>query len=126
MGKGVMKALQLLDERKTAYQSAGVDYYQPWLVIMSDGYPTDSIEEASEAISHLTHNHRLSVFPIAIGNADTVVLSRLGGGRPALRLQGLKFEEFFIWLSKSVNRVSQSTPGEHVTLPEGIEAWAQL
>jgi uncharacterized protein YegL len=126
MGEGVLEALRLLEERKTSYQAAGVDYYQPWLVLMSDGYPTDDITEASEAITQLAEKRKISVFPIAIGNADTAVLSRLGGGRPALRLQGLKFQEFFVWLSKSVARVSQSTPGERINLPEGIDAWAQL
>jgi len=126
MGRGVNRALDLLEERKEQYRNAGVDYYQPWLVVMSDGYPTDDISTASERISQLVEHRKLSVFPIAIANADTTVLSRLGGGRSALRLNGLRFSEFFLWLSKSVARVSQSTPGESVALPGGLDSWAQL
>jgi uncharacterized protein YegL len=126
MGEGVMHALDLLERRKEEYREAGVDYYQPWLVLMTDGYPTDDITAASERIAELVEGRKLSVFPIAIGGADTSVLARLGGGRVPLKLQGLKFSDFFQWLSRSVSRVSQSTPGESVTLDGGLDSWAQL
>ena len=126
MGEGVTHALGLLESRKNQYREAGVDYYQPWLVLMSDGYPTDDITAAVNEVNALVESRRMTVFPIAIGGADTSVLSRLGGGRPALKLQGLKFSDFFAWLSKSVSRVSQSTPGESVSLPGGLDAWAEL
>ena len=127
MGQGVNLALDLLEVRKSDYQRAGVDYYQPWMVIMTDGEPTDDISRASERVQKLCETRKLSVFPIAIGaaaNMDT--LAMLSPGRPPLRLKGLNFKEFFLWLSRSVSRVSQSTPGETVPLDlAGIEAWGQ-
>lgn len=127
MGQGVNLALDLLEVRKGDYQRAGVDYYQPWMVIMTDGEPTDDISRASERVRTLCETRKLSVFPIAIGaaaNMDTLAL--LSPGRPPLRLKGLNFKEFFLWLSRSVSRVSQSTPGETVPLDlAGIEAWGQ-
>lgn len=127
MGQGVNLALDLLEVRKGDYQRAGVDYYQPWMVIMTDGEPTDDISRASERVRKLCETRKLSVFPIAIGaaaNMDT--LAMLSPGRPPLRLKGLNFKEFFLWLSRSVSRVSQSTPGETVPLDlAGIEAWGQ-
>ena len=39
MEEAVMQALKLLETRKKEYVDAGVDYYQPWMVIMSDGQP---------------------------------------------------------------------------------------
>jgi len=126
MGEAVETALDLLEARKSEYRNAGVDYYQPWLVLMSDGYPTDSIDEAARRTADLAQKRKLTIFPIAIGKADTDILSRLGGGRKALRLKGLEFDKFFEWLSRSVSRVSQSTPGEKVSLPEGLESWAEL
>jgi uncharacterized protein YegL len=42
-------------------------------------------------------------------------------------LQGLNFREFFAWLSKSVSKVSQSTPGDKIQLDtDGIKGWAEL
>ena len=36
MGEAVKIALDSLDERKKMYKDSGVDYYQPWLVIMTN------------------------------------------------------------------------------------------
>ncbi|PPS32260.1 VWA domain-containing protein [Pseudomonas amygdali] len=128
MGQGVNLALDLLEARKADYQRAGVDYFQPWMVIMTDGEPTDDISVASDRIRVLCESKKLTVFPIAIGTAANVeTLGMLSPGRPPLRLKGLNFREFFLWLSRSVSRASQSTPGETVTLDKaGIDAWGQL
>ncbi|MDR9838388.1 vWA domain-containing protein [Herbaspirillum huttiense] len=128
MGDAINLALDLLDARKTEYRNAGVDYFQPWMVLMTDGQPTDSIDLAANRIRELVGAKKLTVFPIGIGSdADMNELARLSPGRPPLRLQGLNFREFFLWLSKSVSRVSQSTPGESVPLDvAGINAWAKV
>jgi len=128
MGAALDLALNLLEARKMEYSNAGVDYYQPWMVLMTDGAPTDSIDSAAKKIGELVRTKKLTVFPIAIGEgANTSELARLSPNRPPLKLKGLNFREFFLWLSRSVSRVSQSTPGESVTLDtEGIKAWGQV
>jgi uncharacterized protein YegL len=129
IGKGVDLALTLLDRRKKEYQDAGVDYFQPWLVLMTDGQPTDMTHiEVSGKVANLVNNKRLTVFPIGIGEgADMDVLAMFSPKRPPLRLKGLRFKEFFEWLSKSVSVTSQSTPGEKIPLDtEGIQGWSEL
>lgn len=129
LGEGVNLALDLLEKRKKEYQQKGVDYYQPWLVLMTDGYPNENPDELDKAIRRvreMINAKKITVFPIAIGNnADMTVLSQLSPKRSPLKLQGLKFKEFFEWLSKSVARTSQSTPGESVPL-ESPAGWATL
>ena len=131
MGEAVNLALDLLEKRKKEYQDKGVDYYQPWLVLMTDGGPNGDVNELARAIGRtveMSGNKKLSVFPIGIGEeADMDVLSRFSPRRDPLKLQGLKFREFFEWLSQSVSRTSQSIPGETVPLDaEGIKGWAEL
>lgn len=131
MGEAVMMALDMLERRKKEYQDAGVDYYQPWLVLLSDGHPNgdpDVLKQAMDRTARMVNSGKLTVFPIAIGyEASMEVLSRFSPKRPPLRLQGLKFRELFEWLSKSVARTSQSMPGEVVKLDyEGIKSWAEL
>lgn len=128
MGHAVSIALDLLEARKEDYQRAGVDYFQPWMVLMTDGEPTDDIDEAVARVASLISKRKLSVFPIAIGEeANVQSLARFSPTRPPLRLKGLRFNEFFDWLSRSVSRISQSTPGD-AAAPDtkGIEAWGQL
>ena len=131
MGEGVNLALDLLEKRKQEYKDKGVDYYQPWLVLMTDGVPNGAISEMSRAVARTVesiNNHKLTVFPIAIGNeSDISALSQFSPKRSPLKLQGLKFKEFFQWLSKSVSQTSQSIPGESIKLDlEGIKGWAEL
>ena len=128
MGGAVVLAINFLDARKREYKNAGVDYFQPWLVLMSDGTPTDDISMAEAKVTELVSRKQLTVFPIGIGTgANMRELARLSGGRPPLKLKGLNFKEFFVWLSQSVSRVSQSTPGEKVELDlAGIQAWGTV
>lgn len=132
MGEGVNLALDTLEERKRLYSDNGVLYYQPWLVLMTDGAPNGSAAELERAVSRVTDligNRKLTIFPIGIGaGADMGVLARFSPTKPPLRLQGLSFKEFFEWLSKSVARVSQSSPGDappKLDL-EGLAGWAEL
>lgn len=128
MGAGIALALDLLEARKTEYRNAGVDYYQPWLVLMTDGEPTDDISSAASRISSLVNSKKLTVFPIGIGSAANMnKLSQVSGGRQPLRLKGLHFKEFFLWLSQSVSRTSQSIPGDDIKLDTaGISSWGSV
>lgn len=131
MGEAVNMALDLLERRKDEYKDKGVDYYQPWLVLMTDGEPNGNKSELSRAINRtveLVNQKKLTVFPIGIGAyADMNVLGQFSPKRSPLKLQGLKFREFFEWLSKSVSKTSQSMPGESVKINlEEIKGWGEL
>ncbi|WP_211271750.1 vWA domain-containing protein [Caryophanon latum] len=131
MGEAVNLALDLFEQRKKEYRAKGVDYYQPWLVLMTDGAPNGDANELDRSVNRtvsLVDGKKLTVFPIGIGaEADMAVLQRFSPTRVPLKLQGLKFKEFFKWLSQSVSRTSQSTPGEKVPLDvEGIGGWGEL
>jgi len=126
IGAGVGEALRLLDMRKAEYQDAGVDYYQPWLVLMTDGSPTDdSHVVAAREVQERLGERKLTVFPIAIGaGADLGVLRMFATAkRPPLTLRGVAFRRFFEWLSRSAEAVGRSIPAEHVDLPD-VDDWA--
>ena len=131
MGEAVKLALNMLERRKKEFQERGVDYYQPWLVLMSDGGPNgdkDVLIKSIKRTAQLVKDNKLTVFPSGIGpDANMKSLGYVSPRGEPLRLQGLKFSEFFSWLSKSVSKTSQSTPGEHVKLDiEGIKGWGEL
>lgn len=130
MGEGVNLAMDLLEQRKEEYANAGVDYYQPWLVLMTDGTPNGDSKELERAISRVStaiQQKKLTVFPIAVGaSADKSVLSRFAPGQTVLNLKGMEFGKFFQWLSQSVVRVSQSM-GEPVQLNlSEVGSWSSL
>ncbi len=123
MGEGVNLALDLLEKRKAEYKEKGVDYFQPWLVLMTDGEPNGDREALIRAINRtrdFVNSDKLTVFPIGIGGAaDLEVLNAFSPKRKALRLQGLQFQDFFSWLSQSVTQTSRSAPGENIALDIG-------
>ena len=131
LGEAVNIALDKLEQRKADYAACGVDYYQPWLVLMTDGSPNGDYKElkrAKERTNDLVNRRKLTVFPIGIGaEADMNVLRDFSPKRAPLKLQGLKFCEFFAWLSQSVSTTSQSMPGDAVKLDlSGIAGWGEL
>lgn len=131
MGEGVNLALDLLAQRKKEYQDKGVDYYQPWLVLMSDGEPNGDPAElgrAAQRVTELVNAGKLTVFPIGIGGEPGMdALAALSPKWEPLRLDGLKFQEFFAWLSSSIKVVSNSTPGDKIKLDvDRIKDWSTL
>ena len=129
LGAGVNLALDLLEARKREYKRVGIDYFQPWLVLMTDGQPTtDDHVAAGKRARNLEEAGKLVVFPVAIGKgAELATLRIFSGKNQPLRLKGLNFRNFFQWLSKSVSRVSQSRPGEKIGLDlNGIKGWAEI
>ena len=68
LGEAVELALTELDSRKRTYQEHGVEYYQPWLVVMTDGVPTSARHrELQEHLKELSASRKLSVFVFGIG-----------------------------------------------------------
>jgi len=126
MGSAVNMSLDLLERRKKEYQDAGVDYYQPWLVLMTDGAPTDEISNSANRCADLVNKRKLTVFPVGIGaSADLTCLARFSPRTTPAKLNGVNFSAFFAWLSQSVSHVSQSTPGNFVALPP-TNGWTSI
>lgn len=121
IGKGVNLALDILEERKKEYSSKGVDYFQPWMVLMTDGYPTDDPTTAISRVKKMTNSKKLTLFPISVGHgADIEILKQFSALKNNMVLKVTSpeyFKEFFEWLSQSVTVASGSIPGDKPTLP---------
>lgn len=125
LGGAVELALNKLEQRKAEYQRAGVPYYQPWLVIISDGEPNDSWQAAAARARQIAGERKLVSLAIGVEGADMQILGEFSN-RPAVKLDGLKFTEFFEWLSASMSRVSQSSSTTaKVDLPP-MNGWASI
>jgi len=121
MGEGVNLALDILEQRKKEYSNKGVDYYQPWMVLMTDGYPDNYPANAISRVNKLGKNKKLTLFPVLIGyDADIKILKEFSTMKNDMVLKVTSaqyFREFFEWLSQSVTVASQSVPGDKPTLP---------
>ncbi|WP_419871491.1 vWA domain-containing protein [Candidatus Pristimantibacillus sp. PTI5] len=126
MGEAVRLALQMLENRTKLYSSIGIDYYRPWLIVMTDGAPTDSIDEAAQQMNVWEKDGKINVFAIGTGeHADMDALRKISSKRTPLLMQELKFEQFFGWLSESITRISTSLPGQEIVLPS-VDGWRNM
>jgi len=126
LGGAVELALLRLDERKEEYKRNGVSYFQPWLVIISDGSPTDAWQGAAAQARDLSLRRKLVVMPIGVQGADLGTLGQFTT-RSAVPLNGLKFREFFEWLSQSMSNVSNSGSTHDGDIKLGsIGGWASI
>ena len=125
LGEATQLAISRLEARKAEYRHAGVPYYQPWLVIISDGVPTDDWKESANRAHKLSSERKLVSIPIGVGDADMDVLSAFSS-KPAISLDGLKFREFFLWLSASMSRVSASTSSDAAVQLPSIDSWGSI
>jgi len=128
MGIGIIQALQAIRERKDTYRRNGVMYFRPWLFLITDGQPTDSEEIIIQAKTALNDEERrkgVIFFPIGVEGANMEFLAQLSSERRPMKLKGLNFREFFMWLSASMQRVSTSRPGEKLNLPDA-SGWGEI
>jgi uncharacterized protein YegL len=120
MGGAIQQALDLLDVRKGQYKTNGVAYYRPWIFLITDGAPEGeppaAIAEAGRRVRAEETAKRVAFFAVGVEGADMAQLAELTP-RPPLRLQGLRFVDLFVWLSRSAQQVAHSRVGDQVALP---------
>ena len=115
IGEGVLTALELLDTRKKGYRELGIKYYQPWIVVITDGAPMGpnamaNYKAAVEACNELERNDKLVVFNIGVGNAvDYDLLKQLSIKRPEpISVASAEFGKLFEFLGSSSSSVVSS------------------
>jgi uncharacterized protein YegL len=110
MSAGIHLTLDIIEDRKYAYKAAGLQYYRPWILVLTDGKPNiDGFDEAVARLNAAESARGVTVFPVGAGpKVDYQQLARLSQQRTPAPLDGLKYEELFEWLSASLSNVSNS------------------
>lgn len=124
IGSAITMGIELVNKRKQLYKENGVGYYKPWIILITDGAPTDNWSSAARMIQEGEIENKFAFFAIGVESANMDVLSKLTVRSP-IKLKGLMFREFFLWLSSSMKMVSSKNPGEQTKLiaPTG---WTDL
>ena len=131
IGEGILTALELLNARKEGYKEMGIKYYQPWLVVITDGAPQGpnamaNMELAIKACNELEREDKLVIFNIGVGNSvDFDILKRLSIKREEpISVSSGDFGKLFEFLGSSSSSVVSSGMSDDAlytitTEPEG-------
>ena len=122
IGKAMELALQKIEEQKCLYDSCGITSKRPWIFLISDGEPTDyGWELAAAKCREAQQNKKVVIHAVGTQGANLDKLAKFSLMAPK-RLSGLKFTEFFLWLSRSVSCISRAAPNMPDILDD-IEGW---
>jgi uncharacterized protein YegL len=115
IGEGILTALELLNARKEGYKEQGIKYYQPWLVVITDGAPQGpnamaNMELAIKACNELEKDDKLVIFNIGVGNSvDFDILKRVSVKRAEpISVSSGDFGKLFEFLGSSSSSVVYS------------------
>lgn len=122
LADAVNEAIDKVDARKQWYKSTGQPYYRPWIILMTDGVPNkgQDINTLAQRIQRDTAAKKYAFLPVGVEGADMEVLQKIAGsGMKAAKLKGMRFAQFFKWLSASMGTVTKAEEGQKVDLSEG-------
>lgn len=115
IGEGILTALELLNARKEGYKELGIKYYQPWLVVITDGAPQGpnamaNMDLAIKACNELEAEDKLVVFNIGVGSSvDFDILKKLSIKREEpISVSSGDFGKLFEFLGSSSSSVVSS------------------
>jgi uncharacterized protein YegL len=117
-GEAIQVGLDLLEQRIDEYKRKGVPYYQPFVLLLTNGSPTDDWKASVNRLHKESSLGKLRFFTVGLEGADMKVLHQISPpGTKPLNLKNLRFSEMFLWLSSSIQSVSREEPTEQIELP---------
>jgi uncharacterized protein YegL len=119
MGAAIDIGIEQIEERKQYYKEQGIDYYRPFLVLITDGAPTDiNAQNIAAYRTRIEEGVKAKKFnPLFFGTKGTDFrkLKEIAGTAGHVTgIDGARFEEFFRRLSSSLSEVKDSKPGDEV------------
>ena len=129
MVDAVNEAIDMVTARKQWYKNTGQKYYRPWIILMTDGEPDDGqdVDGLAARIKNDMADKRYVFMSVGIEGANMATLQKLqGDGMAPAKLKGLKFKQFFKWLSSSMQVIVNHAEGEKVDIaPDPADNWME-
>lgn len=108
MGQAVMLAMDHLEKHRAELKSVGVNFYEPWLILISDGDATDDCRPAVRRVKNLRRDIRLKVKCLSMGDGSEQLKDFTSDGKVD-RLEDLQVMDFFAMMSRSISQASQTS-----------------
>lgn len=108
--QAIEMSLDILEKQKELYKNNRIPYFQPWLVIFTDGQPTDDVTKIKQKLIRLQNEQKLSVYVMSLSDKAEVIDSLRGFSLsdPILSENPKVIKQFFNFLAKSVSVTASS------------------
>jgi len=122
MGEAILLGMDLIETRKQLYKAQGVQYFRPWIFLMTDGAPTDMRpgdavwDKVVDRITRGEAEKHFSLFVFGADNADMNLLKQLSTQNPPVLLAEGKIKDFFKFLSNSTAKRVNMKKGEQIEM----------
>jgi uncharacterized protein YegL len=120
MAGALLEAVRLVESRKQVYRQNGINYYRPWIFLITDGGPNDGAElweQAKNALTGGVERKAFSFFAVGVQGAHMATLAELPAQNGPLPLDALRFRDLFVWLSRSQQAIARSQAGSAAAIP---------
>lgn len=125
LGNAILIALEKIEAQKENYRDHDIPYNRPWIFLITDGNPTDlDWEDAAAECRQAEDDNKVVIFAIGTEGADFDALKKFSGRSP-VKLDGLKFKELFVWLSRSASSGSKASQDAQIQL-EAPDNWGTV
>lgn len=114
LGRGLLTTLAVIARRQAVYRERDLLYHPPTLVLITDGWESESGDEfvrAGDVLRDLERRDAVRFYPVGVAGADMDRLATLSI-RPPYTLDAVEFDRFFDWLARSARQTSRSVPGD--------------
>jgi uncharacterized protein YegL len=123
-------AIERLEQRKQYYRSFTQQYYRPYIILITDGYPNgdQDIKGLSQRIGNDLEQKKYHFLPIGVRGADMEMLTRLAcpeklhASLPVMKLTGTTFAKLLEYLTSPFVKIPNVRNREiiDIELPQSI------
>lgn len=112
MGEAIEFAIDKVKERNNLYAEMGTPCFKPWIFMITDGLPTDNIENAIKKVQEEEAKGRfgkLRFIVLGVGNYDRNTMFQITNR--VLEMKDIDFSKTFDWMAESMIEISVSRVG---------------
>lgn len=117
MHQAIDLALREDRARKNQYEQTGTGHYRSWFFLLTDGYPNDADNGEFEKLLEAQRAGSVTFYGVGIGESfDKEQIASLSIKNEIITASRDSFQNAFCWLSSSISKIMQSTPGDVVRI----------
>jgi uncharacterized protein YegL len=115
--QAIQAGIQMVSDRKAWYRANGLSYYRPWVIHITDGEPDPrefpgefeaKWDELAQQIRQAEQQKTFCFLSLGVDEFKPAYLERIKQAQiPVYKMSGLKFTDFFKWLSATIAEVAK-------------------